>query len=762
MEDNCNNNNFLSITNNVNDFGKTDRSYTQSLSFLIRLYQSIYKLSKERVDLYTLNQITHFPLIICEKLINVLTNRQRKNLTQDEFTTCFNTLYFGNIADKAKLIAMICDFKQKDIININDVKILLIHFHMRIFTDQTEKMLYDIIDNFFDGKETITIDEFLHTSFEKNIDIIEIFISFFEKYCFFSEPQMNFFDEVQMKMMYKSEKNSKMPILKQYSQNGTVTTTMTSSNNFFTKASSYQTININHINVSQLVTEKEKKYKEDIVKLPLHVDPFDDDAEMRNDMNSYDKDYEEIIKNYQMKNDKVVDVNSMECEFGNAPLSCEDRNGIDQKKLINNFFYSKYHQHLNLKRQLNSFDDNNILKESADIKERKKEIVCYRLNKKMNKYKYVKLIFISNMIFYYHFNQKTYNFIFKKVILIEQLYPKEIKVPFFPVNVACPIKDGKISQLQIISSLHNNQIIYDFYSASEDDFSYIKNYLELIQNIRSVESIYEMENELGHGKFGKVVLATHKVTGEKVSIKTVAKFEKEHSEENFNCLQWEKDIFTFLCHVSNKYVERCFEYFETPTYIYYVNEYISGGDLKNLILNNPLGIAKSIGFINDLTRQLIKGMLCLHQYGIIHRDIKHTNTLVSIDNKKSATLKLIDFGLSKVIGYEEFANEHYGSLSFKAPELINGTRYTFNVDIWAIGVTIYFIIYGSYPVKAENKHLLKKKILAFNFDSNQLIQFGNVNDYMNKVMMKCFVKDPRKRPNIFALNKVKLSYDDDY
>ena len=99
-------------------------------------------------------------------------------------------------------------------------------------------------------------------------------------------------------------------------------------------------------------------------------------------------------------------------------------------------------------------------------------------------------------------------------------------------------------------------------------------------------------------------------------------------------------------------------------------------------------------------------------------------------------------------------------MSFKAPELINGSKYSFNVDVWALGVTVYFMLYGTYPVKAENKHLLKKKILNFNFDFSQIIQFGNLNDYMNKVMIKCFVKDPKKRPSIFLLNKIKLDYDE--
>lgn len=774
-------------------------SYTQSLSFLIRIYQSLFKLSNEKVDSFTINQISHFPLIICDKIVNMITNKQRKNLTQDEFTSCFNTLYFGSLVDKAKLIAMLCDFKQKEVININDVKLLLMHFHMRIMTDETVNNVLEIVDKFFEGKDTLSIDEFLRSSFEKNLDIIDIFITFFDKFRFFNNPQLKFFEEVQMKMMYKSPKVSKKKKIlgaNIASSNATfntqVSTTVTSSNNglfipqlnntcgggsvsnslnvIFNKGNSTQrifqlvTFNYDNINTTLLVSEKAKKYENTIEMVPMN-NAFDEDVDLRSAITNYDSDYQDMMLSYQKycefsnKKNNIVEKNSFGSEFNNTPRTCNGSDIVNDSKIIKNFFYSQFNKRL----KLNFYDDAaqcNILKKTTIVE--KKEIICYRLNKKMTKFKYVKIILIDNMIFYYNYNHKTKNFIFKKIIFIEQLYPKEIKVPFLPVNVPLPIKSSqnKIFQLQITSALHNNQLLYDFYTSEQQDFSYFGNFISSKQNLRSIDSIYEMGEEIGHGKFGKVMIATHKLSGEKVSIKTVSKIEKEHGEENFHCYQWEKDIFTFLSHISDKYIEKCYEYFETPTYIYYVNEYISGGDLKNLIINNPVGKAKTIGFINDLTRQLIRGIYGLHKYGIIHRDIKHTNTLVAIDEKKNVTLKLIDFGLSKVLGFDEFANEHYGSLSFKAPELINGSKYSFNVDVWALGVTVYFMLYGTYPVKAENKHLLKKKILNFNFDFSQIIQFGNLNDYMNKVMIKCFVKDPKKRPSIFLLNKIKLDYDE--
>ena len=194
---------------------------------------------------------------------------------------------------------------------------------------------------------------------------------------------------------------------------------------------------------------------------------------------------------------------------------------VNDSKIIKNFFYSQFNKRL----KLNFYDDAaqcNILKKTTIVE--KKEIICYRLNKKMTKFKYVKIILIDNMIFYYNYNHKTKNFIFKKIIFIEQLYPKEIKVPFLPVNVPLPIKSSqnKIFQLQITSALHNNQLLYDFYTSEQQDFSYFGNYISSKQNLRSIDSIYEMGEEIGHGKFGKVMIATHKLSGEKVSISCLA------------------------------------------------------------------------------------------------------------------------------------------------------------------------------------------------------------------------------------------------
>ena len=155
-----------------------------------------------------------------------------------------------------------------------------------------------------------------------------------------------------------------------------------------------------------------------------------------------------------------------------------------------------------------------------------------------------------------------------------------------------------------------------------------------------------------------------------------------------------------------------------------------------------------------MAKQLIHGLSALNYYGIIHRDIKHTNILCKFKDNKNITLKIIDFGLSKAMGYHDYADERYGSLSFKAPEIIKGQKYSFNIDIWALGVTLYYSIYIKYPFNGENKNELKKCIISFNPDTDLYIQKGDQNDYFNRILLQCFTKDPNCRPNASDLEKV--------
>lgn len=111
-------------------------------------------------------------------------------------------------------------------------------------------------------------------------------------------------------------------------------------------------------------------------------------------------------------------------------------------------------------------------------------------------------------------------------------------------------------------------------------------------------------------------------------------------------------------------------------------------------------------------KQLINTILYLHSEGICHRDIKLDNILYNEDQEK---IKLIDFGISKKIyDRNHKISEMWtstGTLHYMAPEMISGGSYGFEVDMWALGVLIYKLFYGSLPFDSEYKSEMIDQII---------------------------------------------------
>jgi serine/threonine protein kinase len=91
----------------------------------------------------------------------------------------------------------------------------------------------------------------------------------------------------------------------------------------------------------------------------------------------------------------------------------------------------------------------------------------------------------------------------------------------------------------------------------------------------------------------------------------------------------------------------------------------------------------------------------LHSYGIVHRDIKLENVMMS-DNSEHAIAKLVDFGLAKIMGPNEKAAEPFGTLGYVAPEVMKKEPYNFSCDLWSLGCIIYALLSGSLPFDHEN------------------------------------------------------------
>jgi serine/threonine protein kinase len=100
----------------------------------------------------------------------------------------------------------------------------------------------------------------------------------------------------------------------------------------------------------------------------------------------------------------------------------------------------------------------------------------------------------------------------------------------------------------------------------------------------------------------------------------------------------------------------------------------------------------------------------LHSFGVAHRDLKPENILMSSDFE-SAELKIVDFGLSKIIGPNESSLDPFGTLSYVAPEVLLQKPYGKEVDLWSLGVITYLLLCKVLPFDDdEDKEIARQTI----------------------------------------------------
>mmetsp|Transcript_21099 Transcript_21099/g.26075 ORF Transcript_21099/g.26075 Transcript_21099/m.26075 type:complete len:712 (+) Transcript_21099:271-2406(+) len=211
---------------------------------------------------------------------------------------------------------------------------------------------------------------------------------------------------------------------------------------------------------------------------------------------------------------------------------------------------------------------------------------------------------------------------------------------------------------------------------------------------------YVLAKNLGIGAFGKVKLATHAITGHKVAVKILnkAKIKQLGMEEK---VQREINILHLCTH---PHIIRLYEVIDTPTDIFLVNEYVSGGELFDYIVSKG---RLSADEARNFFHQIISGVEYCHFQKIVHRDLKPENLLLD----SNLNIKIADFGLSNLMRDGDFLRTSCGSPNYAAPEVISGHLYAGpEVDVWSCGVILYALLCGSLPFDDESIPNLFKKI----------------------------------------------------
>ena len=233
-----------------------------------------------------------------------------------------------------------------------------------------------------------------------------------------------------------------------------------------------------------------------------------------------------------------------------------------------------------------------------------------------------------------------------------------------------------------------------YYFDNEEDFKIWFEKLNTAVQSKSLFDKYEVKQKIGKGKFGLVKSGINKETKKPVAIKIMAK--KNMDKSDMELAKVEIDILKIAQHPN---IIKLYDVFENENYIYIIMEYCSGGDLLSYFEYHEYELPEAK--VCEIVHKLSMAVYYLHSYGIVHRDLKPENILMT-DLSSSADMRLLDFGLSKIVGNDEKCTEPYGTLSFVAPEVLQGKPYDKSVDLWSIGIITFLLLCGYLPF--DDKH----------------------------------------------------------
>ena len=289
-------------------------------------------------------------------------------------------------------------------------------------------------------------------------------------------------------------------------------------------------------------------------------------------------------------------------------------------------------------------------------------------------------------------------------------------------RTATAIANGEVQCYTLTAKVFKSILEPNLYEYFTNKFALEDNTIELkdLDNIK----------ELGSGNFGSVNLVRNKKNKQFYAIKALdlEQIKLENLEE---CVELEKNV---LLKTDHPFIMKMVKYLKNENYIFFINEYIKGKELWEVI--------RDIGLLNkEQTQFYIASILLainhLHKKKIIYRDIKPENVMVNV----KGYIKIIDFGTVKEI--EDRTTTVIGTSHYMAPEITKGEGYSFQVDIWSIAICMYEFFCGKLPFGED----LEDPMDIYRAVCKEELSFPNfVHDekYMS-LMNKMLKKNPAQR-----------------
>ena len=710
---------------------------------------------------------TKLPIFICEKLFMSFDLDNDGFLSIEELKNPLSKLYFGSFKETAIVIFNFYDFDKDGEIMAKDVKTVLAFLPLK--SDKTKTVckyqlesleeLDQILQISFKEKEKLNFKEFLIAIQEKS-DIYLQMLCFLYKRCPFQEKIVKRTLKIKSlsnktynhKFKNLTDKKKVLPI--RYSKesiDSSISIKKPSKYSHFSPAeefinsidfkeksysltlkSNFRKISLLNLNNNEKMVEnqiEEKQLKqENSTGKRSRFDSFSEENSPEfsglkgmlrfSNKNSQDKqslifdnDYINSFSNYRIyKTAKQLNSNSTPFPKKNKSDSIIISNRISSSvesstEELDDDSLNKFIDFPEEKNDIIDEDDLEV-KDEGFIKSIKKlsDDIIDKKGKIMKKFLIEKDIVFQGNIFMYK-NEGMYSFWL--VLMDQNIYyysdeKKEDLTEFHHISGCFIRENGKTVKKN--ETYYSFSIIFSnktrtYFTKDRDNAKEWSKQLRQSIGYLNFFDFYQIIDDIGKGSFGDVKLGQNTKTKEKVAIKIIDK--KRLKVDDLELVEREIAIMKSINHPNTiSFVD----HFENSEYFFIVMEYVNESLNDYIKTRNKLtehSYAKII-------YQVASGLKYLHEFGIIHRDIKPDNILMDSSDVE-VKAKIADFGLSKILSPRENTSEGFGTIVFIAPEILLRKPYNNSVDIWSLGVMTYFIVTKTYPFYDEN---LEAKVIA--------------------------------------------------
>ena len=702
------------------------------------------KSTKDGIDRISFGKYYVLPGLISERLFSVFDSKNKGYLTVDDFTNSMIKLFSGDYEQLLNFIFDFYDFDKDNKITKEDIRIVLsyvplykkikhyqgLKFEKDNFEDRlaSQKELHEKLDNLFKLKQIINFEEFKFIVQNINSDIFLYILVFLMERRPFSNETIKNLDNIKKnpdgnnkninknknifsKKQIMSKNFDNFIVLPNVNSKLIVSRTITSKSPSIKKRYIEKISSNNNYNKSKNEIYMKNNNQDNIDLLQMNAAESGTES-IHTNGTIQKKPSRKTLKNISLmdidqRNDKD-NINNNDIEFN------EDKEILDYARPYELF------ENKNIEDELNSTQMTNISRTNNNILT---EGYLFKIQDKKVKKIYFKLI-CKDLYYYKSKSNKRHKGIhnLSGVFIQSNGLVKLGNKQYYCFTIIFPTKARK------------------YYLSDESEYYNWVNTIRKIVGYSNLNEIYEIRQVLGKGKFGLVKLGIHRGNGRKVAIKIINK--KLVTAIDVQQVKTEIDILKIAKHPN---IIQLYDVFENENYIYIIMEYCAGGDLFSYIEKRGFRLPETRAA--EIIHKLSTAVFFLHEYGVVHRDLKPENILMT-DNSSNADIRLVDFGLGKIIGPGEMCTDPFGTFSYVAPEVLKEKPYSFKVDLFAIGIISYLLVAGFLPFDHETseKEIARQTVYEPTPFPNSV--WKNISNEARMFVDNLLQKNPDKRMGI--------------